>query len=278
MTNQIAVITVNFNNYQVTRDFIAYFKDCVNYKIFVSDLSSTRQELKTNSHIKINIADNKGYAYGVNLGLKNALEEGFTQFIVINNDTRVNSDIIEKVTNSLKKYPDSIIGGKIYYEAGFEYFKNKYQKNELGKVIWYAGGICDWNNALTKHRGVDEADTGIYNQPEKTDFITGCFMIFDKSVVDKVGYWDESYFLYYEDADYCERAKRNKIPLIYDPSLVIWHKNAQSTGGSGSQLHQKCQKKSRLKFGLKYAPLKTKAHLLINYLTTHELTLGDFTN
>ena len=92
-------------------------------------------------------------------------------------------------------------------------------------------------------------------------------MIFNKSVIDKIGYLDESYFLYYEDADWCERAKKAGINLYYDPSIVIWHKNAQSTGGAGSKLHQKYQEKNRLKFGLKYAPWKTKLHLIINLLT-----------
>lgn len=92
-------------------------------------------------------------------------------------------------------------------------------------------------------------------------------MIFDKKVVERVGHWDEDYFLYFEDADFCEKAKRKKIQLYYDPSIILWHKNAQSTGGSGSSLQQKYQLKNRLKFALKYAPLKTKLHLLWNYFS-----------
>jgi GT2 family glycosyltransferase len=91
-------------------------------------------------------------------------------------------------------------------------------------------------------------------------------MLFDKSVIDKVGFWDESYFLYFEDADYCVRAKRKGIKLYYDPSINVWHKNAQSTGGSGSSIHVKYQKENRVKFGFKYAPLKTKFHLVKNFL------------
>ena len=91
-------------------------------------------------------------------------------------------------------------------------------------------------------------------------------MCFDSEVVDKIGFWDEKYFLYYEDADYCERAKKHNIKLWYDPSIVIWHKNAQSTDGSGSVTHQKYQKKAQMRFALKYAPLRTKLHVLKNFL------------
>ena len=119
---------------------------------------------------------------------------------------------------------------------------------------------------IAKHRGVDEIDKDQYDRFEETDFITGCLMLFDKQVLDEVGFLDESYFLYFEDADFCIRAKKKGVKLYYDPSLVIQHKVSQSTGGSGSSLQQKYQSRNRLKLGLKYAPFRTKLHLLKNYL------------
>jgi GT2 family glycosyltransferase len=117
-----------------------------------------------------------------------------------------------------------------------------------------------------KHIGVDEVDRGQFEQAKPTEFITGCLMLMDKTVVKTVGLWDESYFLYYEDADYCRRAAAKNIPLVYDPSLAIWHKNAQSTDGPGSAIHRRFQNMNRLKFGLKYAPMRTRLHLLKDYL------------
>jgi len=266
MNKGLAIITVNFENYQVTQDFLTCFRKLrANFKIFISDLS-VKQEKLTGDKQKLEVIreKNKGYAYGVNLAIKKALEQGFNQFVVINNDSRVNATFVRNVIKSINRQPGSIIGGKIYYEKNYEYHQNRYRPKDLGKVIWYAGGEIDWNNVFIKHRGVDLVDQGQYDTPQKTDFVTGCLMFFDKSVVDKVGFWDESYFLYYEDADYCERAKRKGIRLLYDPSVVIWHKNAQSTEGAGSLFHQKYQNVNRLKFGLKYAPLKTKIHLIKN--------------
>jgi len=88
----------------------------------------------------------------------------------------------------------------------------------------------------------------------------------DKSAIDKLGYWDETYFLYFEDSDFCVRAKRMGIKLIYDPRIILWHKNSQSTGGPGSKIHEKYQRINRLRFGIKYAPLKTKLHLIKQWL------------
>ena len=133
-------------------------------------------------------------------------------------------------------------------------------------MLWYTGGSIDWAHAITPHRGVDEVDEGQYDVFEKTEFINGCLMLFDQSVISRVGWWDESYFLYFEDADFCVRAQRKNVSLYYDPSIVIWHKVSQSTGGSGSKLHVKYQERNRLRFGLKYAPFWTKLHLVKNYL------------
>ncbi len=268
MINKLAIVTVSFENYQATEEFLECFKnqdtDC--FKIFVSDLSVSKKELKKKNYLRVISDKNKGYAYGVNLGLKQAIAEGFKYFVVINNDTYLKEDFVKNILKSITHHPSSIIGGKIYYASGYEYHKRRYNKAQLGRILWYAGGYVDWNNVFIVHRGVDEIDKKQYNDFTETEFVTGCLISFDINVINKVGFWDEGYFLYFEDADFCERAKRKQITLYYDPSIIIWHKNAQSTGGSGSFLQQKYQKTSRLRFGLKYAPLKIKIHLVKNYL------------
>lgn len=262
--SKLVVITVNFENYPVTEEFLKSFEKQSeqNFIIYIVDISNIKQEIKKRSFIRVIPGENKGYAHGVNLGLKKAIEDGFDHFAVINNDTEADRDFSKNAASSIEENKSAIIGGKIYYYPGFEFHKDRYKKTDPGKVIWYAGGKIDWNHVTVHHRGVDEVDRGQFDRFEETDFVTGCLMCFDKSVIDKVGMWDEKYFLYYEDADWCERAKRNGVKLFYDPSIIIYHKNAQSTGGAGSKLHEDYQKRNRLKFGLRYAPLRTKLHLL----------------
>lgn len=270
----VGFITVNFNQYPITQDFLNSFKEKrdknIDFKIFIADLSNKKQKISTTKYpfsVFVKQGENKGYAYGVNLGLDYFLKQGINDFCVLNNDIYIDKNFILEVENSFKKF--DIFGGKIYYAPGFEYYKNRYQKKELGKVIWYAGGIIDWKNCLIKHRGVDEVDEGQYNKIQETEFITGCLICFNKKLIEKVGFWNEKYFLYYEDADFCVKAKRKGFKLIYNPKIIIYHKNAQSTGGAGSNIHQKYQKRSQLIFGLKYAPFKTKLHLIKNFLFSH---------
>ena len=267
MSDKIAILTVIYENYSIVNDFINSLNRQTNkdFSLYISDLSKNKKEINLPEYAKLINNKNKGYAYGINLGIKQAIEDGFDRFCIINSDVFLSNNLVENALKSINTNPKSIIGGKIYYEKGYEYHKNRYKDEDLGKVIWYAGGYVDWNHATTHHKGIDKVDIEQFNSFEKTDFITGCLICFDKCVIDNIGLLDESYFLYFEDADYCERAKRNNIFLYFDPSIVIWHKNAQSTQGSGSNIHVKYQKKNQLKFGLKYAPFKTKIHLLKNY-------------
>lgn len=271
MEEKIAIITVVYNNYQVLTDFFASLdaQEDREFFLYLVDTSTDKQDIQ-NLKIPYQIinAENKGYANAINVALKKAIESGYHKFCLINDDVYFNNDFLSQVKRAFGKYPGTVFGGMIYYAAGYEYHRDRYQDQDRGSVIWYGGGQVDWEHATTRHLKVDELDDKkSENQIERrTDFITGCLVCFDKSVFEKVGFWDESYFLYYEDADFCERAKKKKIPLMHLPSIKIWHKNAQSTDGSGSKLHEKYQKKSQLKFALKYAPFRTKIHVLLNYL------------
>ncbi|MBI2641845.1 glycosyltransferase family 2 protein [Candidatus Roizmanbacteria bacterium] len=269
MSHRLAIITVVYENYTVLKDFTKSLEKQLNknFHLYLVDLSEKKQIISSESFSLSYIPSiNRGYAYGVNLGLRVALKEGYQDFCVMNSDIYFNETFVDSVVKSFSKHAGSILGGKIYYAPRYEYHKETYEKNQLGKVLWYAGGSVDWKNALTPHRGVDEVDHGQYSRPEETEFITGALMFFDKTVINTIGFWDEGYFLYFEDADFCERAKKAGIKLYFDPSIIIWHKNAQSTGGPGSTIQQKLQGKNRLRFALKYGPLKTKFHVVKNYV------------
>lgn len=264
---KLAIITVIFKNYTILEDYFATLakQTDTEFHVYVVDLTPTPVSYSYPPYVAYIHDENMGYAFGINKGINKAITDGYEIFAPMNCDVTVNENFVKNIKKSIDRNPSSIVGAKIYYYPGFEYHKDRYTEKEQGTVFWYSGGIIDWKNVLTTHRGVDEVDKGQYEKVEKTMFITGCFMAYDKSVIKKIGYWDEGYFLFYEDADYCARALAAKIPLIYDPSIVLWHKSGQSTSGAASAFQQKFLEKNRLKFGLKYAPWKTKFHLLKNF-------------
>lgn len=265
---KLALITVIFKNYTILDDYFATLdhQTDLQFHVYILDLTPQPEKYTYPSYVTYIHDKNGGYAYGINQGVKKAILDGYELLCPMNCDVTVKEDFVENIKKSIETHPSTIIGGKIYYYPGYEYHKERYVESERGKVFWYAGGNTDWKNVYTTHRGVDEVDKGQYDKREKTTFITGCLMAYDKSVVDKIGHWNDKYFLFYEDADYCARAMNAKIPLIYDPTIVIWHKSGQSTSGAASSFQQKYLEHNRLKFGLRFAPWRTKFHLIKNFL------------
>lgn len=228
----------------------------------VSDVRTVYPELTL-----IENKENVGFAEGNNIGIRKALELQCEYIVLLNNDTLVSSDIISKlVTHANSQDSIGLISPKIYFAKGYEYHKERYKENERGKVIWYGGGQIDWQNVYASHYGVDEVDVGQYDKIRETDFTTGCCMLIKRNVVEKIGFFDKKYFLYFEDVDYSIRAKKNGFRVLYFPEACLWHKNASSSDKPGSSIHMYYQTRNRLYFGYKYAPFKTKKSLFFDSL------------
>ena len=85
-------------------------------------------------------------------------------------------------------------------------------------------------------------------------------MFLTKEVLEKVGLFDEKYFMYYEDTDLSLRIRKAGFKVLYVPTGIVWHKIAQSSG-IGSDLNDYYITRNRLLFGVKYAKLRTKLAL-----------------
>lgn len=206
---------------------------------------------------------NLGFAAGNNPGIKYSMENGADYIILMNNDLILVKDLLIKLVKVAQKGKKiGLVSPKMYFAKGYEFHKNRYKKSELGKVIWYAGGIIDRDNVYSSHKGVDEVDVGQYDKQEETDLANGAVVLITKEVVEKIGLMDESFFLYWEDADYSEKARRAGFKVVYTPETHVWHMVSSGTGGSGSPSNDYFLVRNRLIFGLRYSPLRTKIALL----------------
>ena len=208
-----------------------------------------------------NSNDNTGYSGGNNKGIRQALAGGAEAVLLLNDDTKVDKLVLTEMLEALKDKQVGMVAPKIYFYPGFEFHKDRYKPKERGKVIWYAGGLIDWDNCLGVHRGVDEVDVGQYQKKEETEFATGCAVLIKREVFETTGLYDERYFLYLEDLDLSVRVKNAGFKIIYQPKAIVWHKNAQSSG-FGSGLHDYFFTRNRLLFGFEHASFKTKFALV----------------
>ena len=206
--------------------------------------------------------ENLGFAGGNNVGIKDVLKSGVDYVLLLNNDLILSEDLLIRLVKAAESDRKiGLLAPKMYFARGFEFHKKKYKAKDLGNVIWYAGGIIDWDNIYSSHRGVDEVDNGQYDKQEETDFVNGACVLIRREVFNEVGFFDEKFFLYWEDADLSLRAKKAGWKVVYTPTTHLWHKVAQASG-IGSDLNDYFLTRNRMFFGMRYARLRTKVALI----------------
>lgn len=224
----ISIILVNYNGAMDTIECIRSIRRSsgIEYRIIVVDNASTDDSVvklneENNNTFELLIAkENRGFSSGNNIGINRALELGTDYILLLNNDTLIESDTIQKLVDGLRNYKDcGITVGKILFE------------NDRNK-IWYAGGEFNCKTARAWHWHCTEQDDLTPETDTKVTFATGCCMCIPVEVINKVGLMDESFFLYHEDVDYCLRVSRAGYQIMYIPDARIYHKVSSSTGGN----------------------------------------------
>ena len=264
---KIAIIVLNWKQPKLTVETITSLlkinHSSFSYEIVLIDNGSPDNSLeifnkkyKKNKLIKIiNTKANLGYV-GNNFGINYALDNNFDFIVLLNNDVLVDPNFLEELLKESNHY--DILGPKIYFAPGFEFHKNRYQKKDLGKVIWSMGGQIDWNNVYGSNISIDKIDHGQFEKiNEDVDFISGCCLMASRGVFKTIGLLDKNYFMYLEDVDFCQRAKKSNLKLACIPKSIIWHVNSGSSK-SGGDLHDYFITRNRIYFAYKYASLRTK--------------------
>ena len=97
-------------------------------------------------------------------------------------------------------------------------------------ALWYGGGILDPFTLEARH------DTAVGSkEPRPTDFITGCCLLMWAEALRRLGPLDDRFFAYYEDLDWCLRARAAGDRLIYVPGAVLHHDVSHSFRRAGTQ-------------------------------------------
>jgi hypothetical protein len=93
-------------------------------------------------------------------------------------------------------------------------------------VIQSAGGVLD-KRWLAVHLGQNEPDSGQYSQPRFVDYISGCAILVKRPVIEQIGGLDERLFYYWEETDWCTRAREHGWKVLFAPQAKLWHKGVQ---------------------------------------------------
>ena len=230
LNKKVCIILVNYNGYSDTVECVKSILECdyPNYKIILvdnasKDATAIKNDTFLNEHCDIFYSNvNNGFSDGNNIGIKNCEKYNADYILLLNNDTVVKKEFLDKLVNAADQDENAMIvtGGINYY-----YDKDK---------AWYNHGSYDKTTGFTS---MVKKDVNGKNGPYNITFSTGCLMLIRYEFIKKYGLLSEDYFLYSEDTEYCLRALQHGYSILNVPEVLIYHKVNASTG-TGSKMQQ----------------------------------------
>ncbi|QQS38589.1 glycosyltransferase family 2 protein [Candidatus Woesebacteria bacterium] len=260
----LSIIIVSYNTCDLTLECIQSvikFTKSIRYEIIVVDNNSKDSSVKMLSKLhesgKITLIGNKsnlGFAAANNIGISKTSGR-FVLFL--NSDTVLDDNVLGEMVAWMDKHPKigiascalKNIDGSMQGTGG--YFPT------LSRVMsWMTIQDIPGVDKFIKpfHPMKEKSFTpslDFYNHPKELDWITGAFMLVRRQVVDDVGLFDEKYFMYTEETDYCYRAQKRGWQIYYNPKWSIVHIGGAS-GTKESSINKEFNGVKR--FYLKYYP------------------------
>jgi GT2 family glycosyltransferase len=220
----VSIIIVNWNGWQDTLACVASCRALTwpNFRVLVIDNGSTDG---SENFLRQNLADveiiqsggNLGFAGGNNVGIHKALEQGADYVWLLNNDTIADKQALTSLVEAMERDSQiGIAGSKIYYY-------------DDPRKIWYAGGMWRKGRLSWRQRGANQIDKGQFDEFCEVGSVSGCSMLVRSTTMDTIGLMNESFFLYWEDTEWCARASWGGYKVIFVPASHVWHNVSTST-------------------------------------------------
>ncbi|ABU56274.1 glycosyltransferase family 2 protein [Roseiflexus castenholzii] len=161
--------------------------------------------------------ENRGFAGGVNPAIRRALaEENIDAILLLNNDALLAPDALWRLVQAMEQYPHiGILSAAVVRAdqptlmAGAGAFVGQYWTTPVG-----------WNEPLAPLPP---------DVPVSVHTVFGCAMLVRRAVFERIGLFDERYFFYYEDTDFCLRARSAGFEVAYLPGAIAYHTVSAST-------------------------------------------------
>jgi len=178
--------------------------------------------------LTLRVEKNLGFVGGNNLAFQQ-LPPHTTHVLLLNNDTEVEPDFLNLLLNALDTTPHAGIAGP----AIWNFDRKTVQSAGMSISLWTG------NTLFRPLKATNDA----YLVPG----VSGCAFLMKKEVLEKVGLLDEDYFAYFEETDFCVRAKKIGYNVLLVPASRIYHKGGQ-TAGTISGFHERMIARNRLIF------------------------------
>lgn len=205
----------NFPNEDIKNLFLPPVSKPVSIKIIDNPITDLLKE----KIVVFKNKKNKGFAGGVNTGLRYILKnKNFKYIWILNNDTVVDKGTIYTLIKNMEKNTDiGLLGSKILFY------------NNPSTIQVFGGGYFNKILGLPAQLGyLDKEDK--YNEMIYLEHLMGASIFIRREVIEKVGFLREDFFLYLEDTEFSLRVSKSGWRLACEPLSKIWHKDSDTVG------------------------------------------------
>ncbi len=217
----LSVIILNYNTKDLLKTCLqSVFNSITSYdmEVIVADNGSTdgSVEMLRQQFPKVKILENGrnlGFAGGNNPAIK--IAQG-RHILLLNSDTEVRPDTFDLCLKYLDQHADvGILGCKVLLPNGKLHQASRRRFPNPANAFLRLFGLREYSDYNYQNISID--------QEMEVDSVVGAFLMIRKTVVDKIGLLDESFFMYGEDLDWCWRAKEAGYKVVYYPRAEIMH-------------------------------------------------------
>lgn len=213
----VAIILVNWNGYAYTKACLDSLEKVTEpaFQVILVDNGSQNSEgeqlkaLFPQVHLIAN-QNNLGFTGGNNVGIRYALEQGFEQVLLLNNDTTVTPSFLKELQTCLHQSELGVAQPLILFAQD-------------PQTLWSAGG--KWNSLFGRAITLgDRVPFEKYQIRTKTlDWATGCCMLISRVALQKAGLLNEAYFAYFEDVEWSLRIRKAGFTIGLAENSIIYH-------------------------------------------------------
>ena len=223
--HKTAIILVNYKNY--ANRFLKECRDSLRaqnydknlYTVYIVDNVSSYKSQKYISdnypEAKIISRNDGNYAAANNAGTRRGIKDGCEYFVIANMDTKFDKNWLDELVKAIEG--DSQIG--IAQSKILLYPKNKENKakiNSIGNKLNFLG--------LGYSQGDGMEGYEISGLPEIKGYASGCSFITKKEVIEKIGGYNEEYFMYHDDIEISTKTILAGYKIVLAPKSVVYHK------------------------------------------------------
>lgn len=217
----VYIIILNYNAYEETLRCLESVRkvEYDNYKVVVVDNDSRDDSVKVLSHraedyIFLANDNNLGYAKGNNVGIEKAVKDGADYICILNNDVEVERDFLSKIIGFMEVNAGVGIAGPCICD-----FEQRDKIQAMGANINLYTGLA---MGKMKNRSFKEVSQEYID----VDYLGGACFVIRREIIRKIGSIPEMYFLFFEETEFCLRAKRLGYKLVCIKNSKVYHKGS----------------------------------------------------